>query len=530
MKIIKYPDPRLLQACDPVLEISESTKSTLDEMWEVMVAHGGMGLAANQVGVMLRMFVMAGVVGERINFINPKILNRSAVPAEKTEGCLSAPGEYLHLDERAQWVQVQYQDENGVENIKIFDGIHAVCVQHECVPASSRIVTPDGIKKIKDLYDSEYSGEILSFNEKKLIPEFKKVLIISANKNIDSKKWVKVAFSTTGPNIQLTCTEDHMCAYLDDPFDINLKYCPAMNLKDKYVIRDINLIRKRNKEIGLLNNNQISVIVGSILGDGCISSQGELLISHGNKNLEYAKYKQSILGGVIKRGYSGFRDEFSNHILHVPVNEQFKYFRKLLYIPKKNITPILKHIDAIALAHWYMDDGCLHLPTGRAIRARCQIHTEGFGFEELTILSNFIKNKFDLEFKLYRRKVRDKIKYILSLSKNDSEKFLYIIAPHVHESMFYKIPVEYRKTLIELNKERLPFSLKLVTEVRYIFLESKLYDIKVEDNSNFFANNTLVHNCDHLDGKTHIQSPSLSKTKRKELAKKWGLKNNEKDT
>jgi len=131
MKIIKYPDPRLLQVCAPVLEISESTKSTLDEMWEIMVAHEGMGLAANQVGIMYRMFVMTGLIGEKIYFINPKILNRSSVPAEKTEGCLSAPGKYLKVEERAQWVQVQYQDENGVENIRVFDGIHAVCVQHE---------------------------------------------------------------------------------------------------------------------------------------------------------------------------------------------------------------------------------------------------------------------------------------------------------------------------------------------------------------------------------------------------------------
>lgn len=131
MKILKYPDPRLLTVCDPVLEITEITKSTLDEMWEVMVEHEGMGLAANQVGIMLRMFIMTGLIGEKIYFINPKILRRSEVPAEKIEGCLSAPGEYLKLDERAQWVQVQYQDENGVENIRIFDGIHSVCVQHE---------------------------------------------------------------------------------------------------------------------------------------------------------------------------------------------------------------------------------------------------------------------------------------------------------------------------------------------------------------------------------------------------------------
>jgi len=131
MKILKYPDIRLLSVCHPVLIIDDNVKSILDEMWETMVAHEGMGLAANQVGVMLRMFVMTGVVGEKIYFINPTIIARGLVPAEKTEGCLSAPGEYLQLDERSEWVQVRYQDETGAEHIKMFNGIHSVCVQHE---------------------------------------------------------------------------------------------------------------------------------------------------------------------------------------------------------------------------------------------------------------------------------------------------------------------------------------------------------------------------------------------------------------
>lgn len=131
MKILKYPHPALLKVCTPVESIDMLAKELLDEMWETMVEHEGMGLAANQVGVTLRMFVMTGVVGERINFINPKIINRSIAPAEKVEGCLSAPGEYLQLDERAEWVQVQFQDENGAEHIKMFTGIHSVCVQHE---------------------------------------------------------------------------------------------------------------------------------------------------------------------------------------------------------------------------------------------------------------------------------------------------------------------------------------------------------------------------------------------------------------
>lgn len=130
MKILKYPNPILLQACDPVLTIDGRIKTSLDEMWQTMLDNKGMGLAANQVGILYRMFVMSKG-DEKLYFVNPKIIRKSVVSAGKTEGCLSAPGEFLQLDERAEWVQVQFQDETGAEHVRVFSGIHSVCVQHE---------------------------------------------------------------------------------------------------------------------------------------------------------------------------------------------------------------------------------------------------------------------------------------------------------------------------------------------------------------------------------------------------------------
>lgn len=131
MKILKYPNPALLTVCSEVTEFDDALKSALDEMWEVMVASEGMGLAANQVGILKRMFIMTDVDGSKVYAVNPKILLKSQVPANKPEGCLSAPGEFLELDERADWVQVEYQDETGAQHKKVFHGIHSVCIQHE---------------------------------------------------------------------------------------------------------------------------------------------------------------------------------------------------------------------------------------------------------------------------------------------------------------------------------------------------------------------------------------------------------------
>lgn len=131
MEILKFPNPILFQACDPVIVFDEQIKATLDEMWETMVVAEGMGLAANQVGILYRMFTMTDVDGGKLYIINPTILKRSEISAAKPEGCLSAPGEFLELNERAEWVQVEFQDETGAVKQRVFRGIHSVCIQHE---------------------------------------------------------------------------------------------------------------------------------------------------------------------------------------------------------------------------------------------------------------------------------------------------------------------------------------------------------------------------------------------------------------
>jgi len=131
MTILKFPSPELFQVCKEVTVFGPELKVLLDSMWDTMIANNGMGLAANQVGLSFRMFVMIGPEGERLYIVNPKIVQKSIVSANLEEGCLSAPGEKLTLEERADWVKVEYQDETGTKHEKVFKRIHSVCVQHE---------------------------------------------------------------------------------------------------------------------------------------------------------------------------------------------------------------------------------------------------------------------------------------------------------------------------------------------------------------------------------------------------------------
>jgi peptide deformylase len=131
MELLKFPDKSLFNACKEVTVFGEELKILLDGMWSVMLKGGGLGLASNQVGLDHRMFVMAGPDNEKIFLINPQIIQRSEQPANIREGCLSAPGEFLLLNERVFWVQVYFKDEKGAQHMRVFKGLHSVCVQHE---------------------------------------------------------------------------------------------------------------------------------------------------------------------------------------------------------------------------------------------------------------------------------------------------------------------------------------------------------------------------------------------------------------
>jgi peptide deformylase len=130
MTILKFPNPMLITATYEITVFGEELKVLLDAMYESMKAKNGLGLAANQVGLLHRMFVMEGPEG-RINLVNPVIVWRSISAANLREGCLSAPGDFVIVPSRSREIHVKFQDEKGESHVKSLTGLHAVCVQHE---------------------------------------------------------------------------------------------------------------------------------------------------------------------------------------------------------------------------------------------------------------------------------------------------------------------------------------------------------------------------------------------------------------
>ena len=131
LQILEFPDPRLRIKAKPVEMVDDSLRQLIDDMFETMYDAPGIGLAATQVDVHRRLLV-ADVSSEKDDpwvLINPEILEKDGVEVTE-EGCLSVPGYYEEV-ERAEHVKVRYLDRDGNQQESGFEGLLAVCVQHE---------------------------------------------------------------------------------------------------------------------------------------------------------------------------------------------------------------------------------------------------------------------------------------------------------------------------------------------------------------------------------------------------------------
>lgn len=132
LPVLIWPDARLSQKCAPVTD--GPLDDLIADMFETMYAAKGRGLAAPQVGVMQRLFVMDITWKEAepspVVMINPTIMAAERIPVTADEGCLSIPGVLVPV-ERPKAVTVQWTAAEGDIHMADFDGVEARCIQHE---------------------------------------------------------------------------------------------------------------------------------------------------------------------------------------------------------------------------------------------------------------------------------------------------------------------------------------------------------------------------------------------------------------
>lgn len=131
--ILQYPDKRLRVHAEPVVEVTPQIVALIEDMKETMYAAPGCGLAAPQIGVPLRLFIVDTAADDEPSalrvFINPEIIEREGKMVWE-EGCLSFPGIHEEI-ERAERVTVRAIDEHGRPVELRAEGLLGIAVQHE---------------------------------------------------------------------------------------------------------------------------------------------------------------------------------------------------------------------------------------------------------------------------------------------------------------------------------------------------------------------------------------------------------------
>ena len=140
LQVIKYPDPRLREVCTPVEAIDENLVRLVMGMFKLMLDSRGVGLAAPQVGVTVRLFAASPSFSpEDLEvYINPRIIETSGT-VEEDEGCLSFPQIYTKV-KRSETVVVEALDLEGNTFQETCSDLHSRIIQHEIDHLDGRLL------------------------------------------------------------------------------------------------------------------------------------------------------------------------------------------------------------------------------------------------------------------------------------------------------------------------------------------------------------------------------------------------------
>jgi recombination protein RecA len=258
----------------------------------------------------------------------------------------------------------------------------------------------------------------------------------------------------------------------------------------------------------LLSDQQWEVVLGSLLGDGCLSppvrndsESARLRMGHGAKQAEYLDWKVSVLGNIPHcRTSNGKGAAFADFTPLAELHE----LRSAVYLGdgKKFLSEeYLKALTPLSLAIWYMDDGSFSLRS-KGVQQRTQggsgrieICVEAMNEGSQVRLRDYLRDTHGLDARLRKAGAAA----VLVFSTAATAKFQELIAPYVHPSMEYKLLPRFRgkftvePQFVEPTMELMPARVSEIESKTDYQIMSR-YDIEVEGSHNYFADGVMVHN------------------------------------
>jgi peptide deformylase len=129
-KILRYPDSKLSAVSEPVSEFNDALVELVQDLTDTMRAAPGLGITANHIGILQRVFVLELTPGTVDAYINPQITWSSPELSRHSEGSVSMPGASDDV-ERPVRIKLAFQDVTGNHHTLETDGFLSTCIQHE---------------------------------------------------------------------------------------------------------------------------------------------------------------------------------------------------------------------------------------------------------------------------------------------------------------------------------------------------------------------------------------------------------------
>jgi recombination protein RecA len=368
-------------------------------------------------------------------------------------------------------------------------------VMFGCMSGGTRITLADGSQeKIGKIVNQRMDVEVLSYDPvtDQIVP--RKIVNWFNNGRADQFLQFTVAKSGGNGRSQFAATENHL---IRTPGG----WRPAGELieGDRVLVA----------EPQLLSDQQMQVVLGSLMGDGNLSpnrrdrSGTRFRLGHAAKQADYLDWKVSMLGNIRhSRTVSAKGAVFADF---TPLAELAE-LHDVVYFGdgKKHLTwDYLKALTPLALAVWYMDDGSFTVRSKGAQErtqggsGRIEICVEAMSPGSRERLVQYLRDTHGLNVRL--RLAGSAQKAVLVFSTAGTEKFQKLVAPYMHPSMEYKLLPRYRQ-LFSVQPEYVEPELRLQS-ARVLDIHIKpptrsmnRFDIEVEGGHNYFVDGVMVHN------------------------------------
>lgn len=397
-----------------------------------------------------------------------------------------------------------------------FHSLHASrwTIEEHCVDGKTQIrwIDENGENYFGDIAKFINSGLwktslVYSYNFKKKKIELKKVINVFQKQVKNYKHWELKVQNYGNRKDRVLKTSQHQKIWT------NKGYKEVEELK----VGDI----LYNADYFKLTNLQKQILIGTLLGDSCITKKGtnnhpSLTFTHGHNQFDYLKYKQSCFSNLFrshhrqksKLDWNFRKTSYGGNVCTIVTDtcvdlHEFYDFKK----NKLTFNLLKKYLSPISLAFWVMDDGTLRQNSGKTeFYKKIRICSHGFSYDSHLNLQKILKQKFDLDVEIKHIKRSDRAYFVLDFDNKNTLKLIDLIKNYIHPTLYYKIYTKCELCHIIAQNQKIKFKnlsknikdllqpVKLLSK-KQIFKKSwKMHDIEVADNHNFFASGLLISN------------------------------------